>query len=690
MNREIKISEGRVFLISDELGNINPKELQGFFFDDVRHLSFFQTYINGDYLDLIDANQTKYNRAVFVKKNRESPFLPRESLTLIEDRILDDGMFETIKFLNNSNEKLSFTFEIRLGVDFADIFDLREKFLNVSKIKSSTKQRQTFMKHNDPENKLTFSFRRDGYERETYVEFSQDFKSRGNSAFFEISLEPHSSYELSLRLSTLNQNKEKFSPNDQVYSLTKKQEILSSQNPFPKLQTDWDNLKNLYEKSISDLEILKIEQTEPNGEKIFYTAGGLPWFMTLFGRDSAITAYQMLGFDNRFAIGVLKTLSKYQGKVEDHENEEEPGKIIHEMRFGEAAYFKDWVKFPYYGTIDATMIFLKLYVGLYKFYAGDPFFLSLKDNVLLALEWLNNYGDLDGDGFIEYQRKSEKGLRNQNWRDSEDSMMFSDGALAESPIASADVQGYVYDVKRSLAKIADREWNEKALAEKLTLEAESLRNKFNKEFWVEDGEFFALGLDKDKRKIDTKASSMGHLLWSEIVDEEKEIKIVDHLMSDDMFSGWGIRTITKKSGSYNPLGYHLGTVWPHDNSIIVRGLHKRGYKKEAMKVIEAMVGAASHLSYSLPELFSGYGLETSAFPIIYPKACDPQAWASGTVLMFIKTILGIEMNYWGKTFSVNPIPSNKYNFLSLKGFEIYQKKYDITVYNGEVKIEESK
>lgn len=691
MNREVNISEGRVFLITDNFGNINPRLVQGFFFDDVRHLSFIQTFVNGDFLDILDFSETTYNRAVFIKKNKESFYLPKDCLTVIEDRILDDGMFESIKFINNINQEIKFVFEMRLGVDFADIFDLREKFLNVSNIHSTPtqKNREVFMKHDDPKNMLTYSFKRETYFRETYLEFSEDFKSRGNAVFFEITLKPKESHEISLRLSTLNQNKEKFAPDEQIYSLTKKQEIVQKENPFPKLQTDWDHLKYLYEKSINDLQVLKIEQTEPNGEKILYTAGGLPWFMTLFGRDSAITAYQMLGFDNRFAIGVLKTLSKYQGKIVDPENEEEPGKIVHEMRYGEVAQFKDWVKFPYYGTIDATMIFLKLFVGLYKFYSGDPFFLSLKENVMLSLEWLDKYGDIDGDGFIEYHKKSERGLRNQNWRDSEDSMMFSDGSLAETPIASADVQGYVYDVKKSLAKIADREWKDKALAERLTLEAESLRKKFNEEFWIPEGEFFALGLDKDKRKIDTISSSMGHLLWSEIVDKEKEEKVVKHLMSDEMFSGWGIRTITKNSKNYNPLGYHLGTVWPHDNSLIVRGLHKRGYKNEAMKVIEGMVAASSHLSYKLPELFSGYGLETSAFPVIYPTACDPQAWAAGTVLMFLKTILGIQMNYWEKTFSVNPIPSTKYKFLSLKGFEIYQRKYDITVRDGVAEIKES-
>lgn len=687
MNKDIAISEGRVFLMTDHYGHINPKQVQGFFYDDVRHLSFIQTYINGEFPDMLDVNELRYNRAIFVQKNKESFDLPKDSLTIIEDRILDDGMFENIKFISNSNKSLKFTFEIMLGADFVDMFEIRDKSFNDNP--NAVKKREVFFKHDDPENKITFSFRRGEYFRETYIEFSEDFKSKNNSVIFEIELAPKATHDISLRLSTKNQNGEIFAPNVETYSLDRKAEIITEDDPFPKLQTDWDDLKNLYERSIRSLQVLKIEQVDDDGEKILYTAAGLPWFMTLFGRDAAISAYQMLGFDNRFAIGVLKTLSKYQGKVEDPENEEEPGKILHEMRVGENAVFKDWVKFPYYGTIDATVLYIKLFVGLYKFHAGDPFFMTLKDDVLLALEWLDKYGDIDGDGYVEYHKKSPKGLRNQNWRDSDVSMMFSNGDLAETPIASADVQGYIYDVKHSLARIAETEWNDVKLAEKLTLEAGELKTKFNKDFWVEDGGYFALGLDKDKKLIDTPSSSMGHLLWSEIVEKEKEEKIVKHLMSDPLFSGWGVRTISKESSSYNPLVYHLGTVWPHDNSLIVRGFHKRGFRDEAMRIMEGMIEASRHFSYNLPELFSGYGLDESAFPITYPTACDPQAWAAGTVLMFLKTILGIEMHYSKRTFDVKPIASSQYRYINLKGFEIFNKKYDITVRDGVTTVKES-
>ena len=675
--KDIAISEGRVFLITSQDGSVVPKEVQGFFFDDVRHLSYFDTFINGSSMDILDVNEFRFNRAIFVKKNKKSYNLPLDALTIIEDRILDDGMFESIKLINNSSKQIDFRFEIRLDVDFADMFELRKK--NFKSDFNSVKHREVFFKHFDKKNTVEFSFKREQYKRVTKIEFSRDFKVRNKSIIFEIVLNPKEIQEISLRLSTVNQNKELFSPNDQVYSLTKKQEILSLEDPFPKLQTDWDDLKNLYEKSIKNLRVLRVEQKDEEGESIFYTAAGLPWYMTLFGRDSAITAYQMLGFDNRFAFGVLKTLSKYQGKVVDSENEEEPGKILHEMRYGELAEFRDWVKFPYYGTIDATVLYLKLYVGLYKFYAGDPFFLSLKENVLNALKWIKDYGDLDGDGFIEYQKKSKDGLRNQNWRDSDASMMFSNGDLAETPIASADVQGYIYDVKKGIAEIARNEWKEIELAENLEREANVLKVKFNKEFWIEEKGYFALGLDKNKKKIDTLSSSIGHLLWSEIVDKEKEGFLVKHLISNELYSGWGIRTISRNSPSFNALGYHLGTVWPHDNSLIVRGLHKRNFRSEAIKIIEDMVKASRHFNYDLPELISGYGFEDSVFPIKFPTACDPQAWASGTVLIFLKTILGVEMDYKSKTFSINPIPSKKYSYINLRGFEIFNKKFDITV-----------
>lgn len=681
MRKDLSISNGRVFLITDIYGNINPRHVQGYFFDDVRHLSYIQTLINGEFLDLLNAQVVDYNRATIVKTNKESYYLPKDSLTVIHDRIVDNGLFESTKFINNTNQKLSFVYEIRIEVDFTDMFKLRDKFYFGNQ--KAVKARDIYSQVYEDKNCIIFTFKREEYYRETYIELSEKFRIKGNSLFFEINIEPKATYELSMRFSTKNQNNEILSPDANIYTFSGERKISNAEDIFPKLYTNWDDLKNLYEQSIHNLSILKIE-LKSNGESIYYTAAGLPWFMTLYGRDAAITAYQMLGFDNRFAIGVLKTLSKYQGKVIDSENEEEPGKIVHEMRYGEVAHFKDWVKFPYYGTIDATLLYLKLFVGLYKFHAGDPFFLTVKDNILASVEWIEKYGDIDNDGFVEYHKKSERGLRNQNWRDSDESMMFSSGELAETPIASADVQGYVYDVKKSLAEIARTEWGDDKLAEKLLKEADDLKVKFNKSFWVSDGEYFALGLDKDKRLIDTPSSSMGHLLWSEIVDDDKKEKIVKHLMSDGLYSGWGIRTITKESKSYNPLGYHLGTVWPHDNSLIVRGLYKSGFYDEAGRVIADMIEASKYFDSSLPELFAGYGKEESPFPVSYPTACDPQAWASGAVLQFLKVLLGIEMHYDRKTISINPLKVLDDKFLRLEGFEIFGKKYNITADRGTV------
>jgi glycogen debranching enzyme len=322
--------------------------------------------------------------------------------------------------------------------------------------------------------------------------------------------------------------------------------------------------------------------------------------------------------------------------------DEEPGKILHEVRNGELTFIGEKPHSPYYGTNDATPLWLVL-MGEYWDCSGDDTFVRARwDQVLAALEWCDSYGDRDADGYVEYQTRSSQGLGNQCWKDSWDGVQFSDGSIPYLPIATAEIQGYVYDAKLRIAEIAEKLMDDAELASKLRKEAEALFDRFNRDFWSEErGGYYVIGLDGDKRRIDSVTSNMGHLLWSGIVPPERAPIVRDRLMSDAMFSGWGVRTLAEDQGGYNPIGYHTGTIWPHDNSIVAWGLERYGFRDEANRIVVAQLEAAAFGDYRLPEAFAGFERSLGRFPVPYPTACSPQAWATGAPFAFVKTMLGL-------------------------------------------------
>jgi glycogen debranching enzyme len=371
-------------------------------------------------------------------------------------------------------------------------------------------------------------------------------------------------------------------------------------------------------------------------------AAGLPWFMTVFGRDSLLTSFQALPFAPELAAATLETLGLFQARADDPFRDAEPGKIPHELRFGEMTAFEDTPHSPYYGTADATMLYLIL-MDEYERWTGDRALVhSLEAEARAAIKWIDQFGDSDGDGYVEYQRRNPNGLENQCWKDSGDSIAFADGTLAPTPRATCELQGYVYDAKRRAARLARLVWSDVEWAAELEREAEALKQRFNRDFWLPDRKFFALGLDGKKRKIDALTSNIGHLLWSGIADEDKARHCVSHLMGEALFSGWGVRTMAKSEVAYNPIGYHVGTVWPHDNAFIAWGLRQYGYTAEAARLAFAMLEAAVAFNHRLPEAFAGYDRQITRFPVEYPTACSPQAWASGTPLLLVRTMLGLE------------------------------------------------
>jgi glycogen debranching enzyme len=424
---------------------------------------------------------------------------------------------------------------------------------------------------------------------------------------------------------------------------------------LPVLTTGHDGFRSLLERSTEDLAALRIFDPEHPDRAV--VAAGAPWFMTLFGRDSLLTSWMAMLADSDLALGTLQTLARFQGTQTNPITEEEPGRILHEMRFGESAELSLGGGRIYYGTADATPLFVMLLGELARWATNREEVDALIPAADRALEWIEKWGDRDGDGYVEYQRTTDRGLQNQGWKDSWDAVRFADGTLAQAPIALCEVQGYVYAALRARSHIAT-EHGDLDLAESLRRRAAELKKAFNRDFWLDEHGWFAMGLDRDKRPIDALASNMGHCLWTGIVDVDKAAAVAKHLMSDACFSGWGIRTLADTMAGYNPISYHNGSVWPHDNAICAAGLMRYGFVDEAQRVMEGQLAAGAHFGNRMPELFSGLAREHVPFPVSYPTSCAPQAWAAASPLLLLRTMLRFEPDIRNEELHIAPaVPS---------------------------------
>ena len=453
----------------------------------------------------------------------------------------------------------------------------------------------------------------------------------------------------------------------------------------PHLRASWGTLERAFGQSVSDLAALRMRT---NGGLGMLPAAGMPWFMTVFGRDTIITCLQTLLFGPELARTALQTLAELQATEDDPSIDAEPGKIVHEVRTGKAA--RRWFR-CYYGTVDATPLYLILLSEVWRWTDDRLLMRDLRGPALRALEWIDRWGDRDGDGFVEYERRSDHGLQNHSWKDSGESQRFADGRTAETPIAPCEVQGYVYDAKRRMAELARLVWRDRELAERLDAEADALRVRFNDAFWVERrGGYYALALDGDKQPVDSACSNMGHLLWSGIIPSGRAQAVVDGLMGEALWSGWGVRTMSTEDAAYNPLAYHNGTVWPHDNSLIALGLVRYRRWPEAQRIARRMLEAASHFGYQLPEVFAGLPRAETPFPIPYPTAARPQAWAAGTPVLLLQLLLGLEPDPRLQELVTTAPPElpTWAGSLRLSGVRAFDRLWDVVLEDGTVRVED--
>jgi glycogen debranching enzyme len=633
----VKILDGNTFVVSDNRGDIeaSPTDSSGLFSFDTRYLSRWVLTVNGQRLNPLSVNDLQYYETRFFLFPGTGTVYVDATLTVIRQRAVTNGFGEELTLLNHKNEPIDATVRVDAGSDFADLFEVKDAL---------TKKGEYYTRAE--RDRLVLGYRRETFTRETAISADKDCTIDDNGITFKAHIEPHGSWTTDLRVVTAlgAVGKETVKPNygnGNGERRSMKENVDKWINEAPGLECDWDPLKITYQRSIVDLAALRFSPLALPGH--YLPAAGLPWFMTMFGRDSIFTSLQALPFTPDLAKTTLAALALWQGTRSDDFRDEDPGRMLHEMRFGEMTAFEERPHSPYYGAADSTMLWVIL-LDEYERWTGDTRFVRTLENATRrALAWINDYADLQGNGYVSYKRRNEKtGLENQCWKDSWDSISFSNGELPGFPRATCELQGYAYDARMRGARLAREVWNDPAYADKLEREAADLKQRFNRDFWIEKGGYFAVALDQEGRQVDSLTSNNGHLLWSGIVDKSKARQVADHLMSPRMFSGWGVRTLAEGEGRYNPIGYHVGSVWPFDCSFIAWGLRRYGFKDEAAEVAWGILDASQFFRGRLPEAFGGYAREQTKFPVEYPTACSPQAWSTGAPLLFLRTMLGLE------------------------------------------------
>ena len=685
----LTVLEGSTFCVCDETGDVDGKaSASGFIAADTRFLSRAVLTMGGKQPTLLSSSQPAPHvaRFVFRNPNNVEGLLPDE-LSIERERFVGENMYERIHVENHGRRHIRTEIALELEADFADIFsvkDLDPGFGDPPHVTLPPPRTPTWHEHG-----TTAVFADETFAARTIVHFSQPGEIDGSLVRFPIELDHNGTWTLEVGVQPVLPDDraltaDEFEPHRVAERRRAEESLAQWDTTTPQLRSGWHALDQTWERSVADIAALRMRVAGYDYGLI--PAAGAPWFMTVFGRDTLITCLQTMLFGPELSRGALRVLAALQSETDDAERDAEPGKIIHEMRRGKAAL--SWAG-RYYGTVDATPLFLVLLSEHYRWTGDSGLVHELEGAARRALQWIDGPGDPDRDGFVEYCRRASRGIRNQSWKDSEVSMAFRDGSLADAPIAAVEVQGYVYDAKRRTAELAREVWNDAGLAARLDRDADELTHRFNEAFWVEPG-YYALGLDRGKRPIDAVASNMGHLLWSGIVPDDRSDRVADLLMSERLWSGWGIRTMAADETAYNPLVYHNGTVWPHDNSLIAWGLAKAGRAHDVELIVRRMIEAAVSFDHRLPEVFAGFARRRTGVPVEYPTASRPQAWAAATPVLLLRALLGLEPDRHTGVLraTVGELPAWAEG-LSLSNVHALGKAWTVRVEDGAAAVEEA-
>ena len=675
---QISIHQGQTVLVSEPDGKIHWPSEKGLYFLDTRVVSSWAISANGEPWDLLNGGAVTHYASRIYLTNRRIPtmdgVIPQRTLGLVLSRSISGGMHEDIDITNNGMKRVCFQLEIAMRSDFADIFEVKSGGI-VRRGRITTKWTQA-------KQRLRTTYRNGDFVRAVTVapESQQTGAVYANGRLsFEIDINPGESWHSCL-FYMLTDGERTFAPGNECvdqHHKSRHAETLSDWlQSVLKIRTSNEEFYRLYRQALEDMAALRLPILGTD-HMVFLPAAGLPWFVAPFGRDSLIVSLQNLLIYPDFARGALDILGSLQAKDEDDYRDAEPGKILHEIRYGELAHFKLIPHTPYYGTADATPLYLITLHAAWQA-AGDKALLEQHlETAEGCLSWIDNYGDRDGDGFQEYQTRSPVGYENMGWKDSGDCVVYPDGSLVKGPKALCELQGYVYDAWLRMAEVFD-ELGNPGRAGELRTKAAALFKRFNEAFWDEELGFYAFALDGKKKKVLTVASNAGHCLWSGIVPPERAGKVVRRLMAPDMWSGWGIRTLSALNPAYNPYNYQTGSVWPHDNAVIALGFRRYGFGAEAARIARDISEAASHfLLNQLPELYTTIKRDETSFPVQYLGANIPQAWAAGSVFLLMQAILGFSPDAPRGKLYVDPSLPEWLPDMTVLDLRVGKRRFDI-------------
>jgi glycogen debranching enzyme len=636
----LSVKEGETFVCSDLAGDLSvPNTVgMGIYFRDTRFLSRFELRINGAEPILLSSSAERAHLSYVDLANPdlwEGDVLavPAQTVNVRRIRTVAESVLEIVRVENFNAFPVEVSFEFALAADFLDLFEVR----GLVRERRGT----CFVPRVDGAVVKLAYLGLDESFREMWVTFGQEPSATSVEedtarVRFDLTLDVQATHTISVAFEPIVDG-ERRRPDDFSSALTRNRQSYEEwEQECSQIRTDNELFDALVVRGIRDLRAL-LTRTQ-FGQ---FLAAGIPWYVAPFGRDTILASYEILAVNPEPARWTLHLLGRLLGTQNDPWRDEEPGKVLHEIRQGELARADYIPHTPYYGTVDATPLYLMLAAAYFRWTNDLATILELKDVFDRALAWIDQYGDFDGDGYVEYIRRSPRGLRNQGWKDSGNAIVHADGTLAPPPIALAEVQGYVYMAKRRMAEIYAL-LGEGDTAATLERDAAALKVRFNRDFWVESEQYFALALDGEKRQVTTVTTNPGHGLYCDFIDPSKASAMAERLMAPDMFSGWGIRTMSKEAVAYNPMSYHNGSVWPHDNALVAAGLKRYGYDESLLQITTGLFDAAMHMEYfRLPELFCGFTRRTPATPVRYPVACSPQAWAAGSPFLLLQSMLGI-------------------------------------------------
>jgi glycogen debranching enzyme len=675
----LTINHGNTFMVTDLNGEIAADSEHGVFAEDTRYVSGYALSANGEPWTRLTSSATAYYAARIYLTNpafmTEDGAVPEGTLALVVSRTISDGIHEDLDLTNHGPDPIRFNLDLALRSDFADLFEVKaHRFVRRGRI----------LTHWDEHNlSLHTTYRNADFKRSVVYRILNRAGAPPHYANgrvnFEIALAPGASWHACGLYVLVHGDRERH-PRRGCYEAHEDPDYDALQRQWQteatRVSTSNEDVYRLYRQSVEDMGALRLHDQHGN-EGDWLPAAGVPWFVTVFGRDSLIVSLQNMCVDPRFARGALRRLGALQATEMDDWRDAEPGKIPHECRYGELAHFKRVPHTPYYGTADATPLYLITLHEAWRWLGDDALLRRHRDVALGCLAWIDQHGDLDGDGFQEHNTRSSQGYENVGWKDAGDAVVYPDGSQVRQPKALCELQGYVFDAKLRMAEVFDA-LGEPERARALRHEAGELRSRFEERFWCEDEGIYAFTLDPDKHPVCTVASNAGHCLWSGIARPDRAARVVERLMRPDMWSGWGIRTLSAENPAYNPFSYQRGSVWPHDNGIIALGFKRYGFADETARIARDISEAANFfVSYRLPELFAGISRQPNTFPVLYPGANVPQAWAAGTIFHLLQALLGLQADAPRGRLSVDPALPDWLPDLALLGLRVGSATVDL-------------